>query len=570
MNEYFSSVPSLLNAQIERNTPFDVPGANFAEIFPSNGQVSSVFFGPVTEHEIAEHVNKLKIGKSPGEDQITAKLIKACYPHIKHVLVYIANLMLSQSIFPTALKTAKIIAIPKSESATQPHQFRPISLISGLSKVLENVIKIRIQSFYTRTQFFCNSQFGFTEGKSTEDALLDFTQHVYTGINFGKKMSALFLDITKAFDTIDHELLLQALELSGIRGGPLMLLKSYLTERTQCVSVKTALSSRVITSYGTPQGSTLGPILFLVLINGFCKGRFRGRVTSFCDDTALTYEGDRWEENMHNMQIDLNYIRLWFDTNSLTLSSTKTQYMHLHLRHEEIPPLVLNYHSRECLNTHGMGFNMQVCGCPKICQTKEVRYLGLIVDELLTWNTHISQCQQKLKFMLRTFYFLRNICSTDTCLQVFHALVQSRLTYAILIYGGTYPTRLRPLVLLQKHFVRVILKKNRVAPSLPLFKQIDILPLKHFYVFKVLKLYYLRSGNSPSGREIETRTRQNATYVVPRPYNEFFKRTYLYTGPLFFNILPDNIKYLQTIKSFCKSCKGYLLESDGRMNLYSL
>lgn len=558
LNDYFNSVPVDLNKKIIKPTE-PIPGINYNGVFSTEKELKSIYLRPVDDVEIAQYIKKLANGKSPGEDKITSNILKEIYPFVSAPLLHIANLIFTTAVFPTSLKTSLIIPIPKVPNATNPTQFRPVALLSAFSKLYEHLIKTRIMSFYKKTQFFSSNQFGFLPGKSTEGAIVNVMEKVFLSLNDGKKLSVLFLDISKAFDTLEHGRLEQLLENSGIRGNALKLIKSYLSNRKQKVNVHGSTSSEVGMSYGTVQGGVLGPVLFLIYINQLCKGKFKGQVTAYADDLALVYANSTWEENLAEMQEDINYIRIWFTESSLTLNVDKTKFMNLKLKLGIEPSNDLKYHKIECLQKREYTF--LECKCPKISKTKEITYLGLTIDECLTWKNHIGKLTQLMKNYVRLFYYLRKMCERDICIQVFHALVHSRLTYGCIAWAGTYNERLKPLITTEKHFVRIIYKVRKTEHSFPLYKKMDLLPLKSFYIFKVLKLYYLRSGNTQTC-ETENRTRQEIRINIPRPYTEFFKKTFLYIGPQWYNKLPNIITSSAKSTIFDPSCKKFLMAID--------
>jgi hypothetical protein len=557
LNDFFGSVAKNLINKIDRATN-SVLENSLARVFPLKTESKSIFLNPVDVNEMSKLINALKTKKSPGEDLVTARILKAIYPFIVTTLVHVANLMLSSGIFPETLKCALIIPIPKITKTTEPKDFRPISLLPVFSKIFESIVCTRIVSFYEATNFLSEKQFGFRSGMGTKDAIIDFVGNLFNNMNTGIKSSALFIDISKAFDTISHCTLLTACENSGIRGNAKMLVQSYLENRRQRVRVKDKISSESTIEYGTPQGSTLGPLLFLVIINSLCKGKFKGRVTMYADDTVFLYSGKTWEENFICMQSDLKNIRLWFDKNNLTLNETKSKYINFDLTKEINFDRPIKYHKKQCLIS-----NDEQCDCDVISATSSIKYLGLVIDSKLNWKEHVQSVLKSVKPTLRHMYFLRKLCSAKICTQVFYSLVHSRLTYGIEAWGGTYHSRLKPLMIMEKHFIKIINKKKKREASYPIYKQMELLPLRSFYLFRVLRVFYNKSGECILQVDSSSVTRQGAQrrFPVPRPYKEFYKMTFKYQGPVWYNKFPT-IMSQRNPKSFLSQLKSKLMSYD--------
>jgi hypothetical protein len=556
LNNYFLSIAETLNKN--NNMPKNFNECTWKNYFKDFNVANSIFLTPVDKNELVSVIKSLKNGTSPGIDGINSILIKEIHEYIIDVLLYIINLSFTTGDFPEKMKEAVVIPIYKKGSKSLCSNYRPISLISSFSKIVEKLMKCRLVSFLESKCIFSKRQFGFRQGLSTEIALYEFMNKIYNGINDGNKVSGLFLDITKAFDTVNHGILLEKLYNCGIRGNVYNWFKSYLTGRRQCVKINYSISDFGEIKYGVPQGSVLGATLFLIYINDLCEANFKGGVFSFADDTALCYVRNTWEEIESDMNIDLQALRWWFIKNNMTLSTDKTKFLNFSLRGENINLNNITYKCGECL------CNDKVCQlkCSIVGKVDYLKYLGVTLDSKLTMKIHINGLKKNLLNLLRHFYYLRPLCDNDLLRTLYLSIVHSRLDYGLSFWGGTYLTNLKPLVTLQKQFVRIITKKARNEPSRPLFTSLKILPLRYMFAYKILKIFYVRSRGSNDENEYRTKLRTITDFIVPRPKNTFFTKTCSFLAPKIFNSLPADIRQEFNLNIFLRKLRIWLFLVD--------
>ena len=255
--------------------------------------LKSLYLFPVNESEVLDIILNLKNTDSKGPDNIPTSLIKSCGHELCQILTYINNCSLLDGVFPEKLKMAKIIPIFKSGDVNIISNYRPISILSAFSKITEKLVSTRLINYLTQNSILHKNQFGFRPKLSTCLALLQLIDDVSKSIDDGNITVGVFIDLAKAFDTVDHAILLNKLNFYGIRGTALNWFRSYLTNRNQYVYLNGAESSCALIRCGVPQGSILGPILFLIYINDLNSFSKTLNTIVFADDTNLFLSGKK-------------------------------------------------------------------------------------------------------------------------------------------------------------------------------------------------------------------------------------------------------------------------------------
>jgi hypothetical protein len=547
-NKYFTQVPGEIARSLKHVSQSEKQIYN--NYFGSDTCINSMFWTPVTSEEVMQLISSLSPTKSSGDSGITPKVLKEVAGNVTEPLAHIFNTSLNFGIFPEKMKLAKVIPIHKAGIKSDICNYRPISLLPVISRIFEKVVKSRLLHFLHSQNFFSDYQFGFLTGRSTEMALNNFFSNVHMGLNDPKcnKVSGLFLDIKKAFDTVDHGMLLNKLEYAGVRGIVLDWFASYLSDRHQFVQLESISSVTLQVQYGVPQGSVLGPLLFLIFINDVYSSRLNGIPTAFADDMAFVYKAQNEQKLFNDVQSDLCLLNIWFNYNRLALNTAKTKYINFNLLNPIYFTRPVRYHSVLCKD--------DVCCCDIISQTDHIRYLGLIVDDRLVWRYHAQAVRNYLLRCVRNFYHLKILCPGSLLRNYYFAFVQSKLNYGITCFLSTYFVHYKSLLTLQKSFIRILSGANRLSPSFPLFVQHKILPLRYLFVFKVLQLFFRISGNlgatidsSVDGSE-RTATRNIRALKPPKPNNSLFRKTFLFLGPKLYNKLPNHIKASGSQKTY--------------------
>jgi hypothetical protein len=503
-NLFFSNVGSSLAQAITTNGPPEVVDADYAS--------NSVFaLEPVTREQLIDAIKQLKGGSAPGCDGIPAKLIKDFSQHLILPLLHIINLSICSGEFPESFKLAKVIPIHKGGSKSLMNNFRPISLLTVIDKLLEKCVKIQLNNYLTIENIISNNQYGFKKGKSTSDALFDITKTIQCKTSENCKVMITFLDLAKAFDSVDRAKLLKKLELIGITGRSLHWFRQYFDQRKQFVVINGINSDTINVDYGVVQGSTLGPLLFLIYINNISKLCLHGQLFLFADDTALVSYGRDWNEVYARAASDLAKVKNWFDHNVLTVNVDKTKCLPIYFRSDSGP-------GQRVLKIHSCGdLQSSDCGCGVIEQVAQYKYLGVIVDHKLSWEPHVHHIKQRLRRMVYAFRRLNQVLTVDRCRSVYYAYVQSVLQYGLLAWGGASASVLEPLAVTQRSIIKTILFKNPRYPSHLLYQDFSVLNIRQLYI-KTLLIYIKVNKNifTPTTHNYDTRNKLNLGISIPK------------------------------------------------------
>ena len=412
-NDYFCSVgPKLAEA---------IPTCNYSySDYMQYSVTNSIYIDTVTNYELEKLIDGLKNGKACGDDGIGAQLIKENKQFLLHPLTYIFNLSLTTGIVPDKLKIAKVIPLFKSGEANSPSNYRPISLLSIFNKLLEKIIYKRLYSFFQKENILYKYQFGFREKHGTCLAVLETMDMCYKNLDNNKYVIGLFLDLKKAFDTVNHEILLHKLYNYGIRGVMYDWLKSYLNDRYQFTFVNGTRSDTKKVACGVPQGSVIGPLLFLVYINDIYKAIPEDIPKLFADDTNIFIIGDSLPEIELKANICLKNVYNWFCANKLTLNVDKSCYL-LFTPKKTVINSALNIYIEN----------------QNLLKSSTCKYLGIIIDENLSWINHIDFVYNKLVKFSCIFYKIRDLLPVQCLKMLYYSFIHCHLLYGIEVYGNT-------------------------------------------------------------------------------------------------------------------------------------
>ena len=470
----------------EFNIFFTNIGPNLASKIPT---VDKSFEGYLTKNEklidntelsfneFENAFKSLQRNKACGIDNINGNIIIDAYDEIKQPLFQIFKKSINEGVFPDSLKIAKVSPIFKSGDNSLLGNYRPISVLPVFSKILERIMYNRLYTFFNDNNLFFVKQFGFQKNTSTEHAILQLINDISKA--FAKKEFTLgvFIDLSKAFDTVNHDILLKKLDFYGIRGNTQKWLRSYLGNRKQYISFnKHGFTDLCNIICGVPQGSILGPLLFLIYVNDLYKASSELSAVMFADDTNLFLSDKSIDSLFTKMNSELLKVSTWFKANKLSLNISKTKFSIFHPSSKrrfiptELPILKID-------DVH-------------ITRDPVTKFLGVLIDENLSWKAQIANVASKISKSIGILYKATPFLNKTLLKQLYSAFVHSYLSYGNIAWGSTHKSKLETLYRHQKHAVRIINFKDRFTHSKPLFVEMRILNLYELNVFQVLSFMF--------------------------------------------------------------------------------
>lgn len=425
--------------------------------------------------------------------------------------------------------------------------YRPISVLPVIAKILEKLINSRLTNYLNKFKILSTGQYGFRQGRSTEDAVEALSSLIVNNIDSHKKCLTIFLDLKKAFDTVSVQTLVQTMERMGIRGVPLQLLKSYLSERKQKVKIGDYISGLRDITYGVPQGSVLGPTLFLIYINSLCNMQLEGgSIFTYADDTAVVFSGDTWEEVRKHAETGLIKIAHWLKSNLLTLNISKTNYICFTNNITTQPDNSFKIKIHTCHDP--LQHN---CLCTAIDKVNCTKYLGILVDQRLTWHAHTELVMSRVRKMTWIFKNLRHVAPKKLLNQIYTSLAQSVLVYCIPIWGGATKTNFIQLERAQRALLKVMYFKPRRFPTSDLYVLCDLLSVRKLYALNAV----LRRHKSTKYVPIDQLKRRKRIYVIsiPTVKTAFARRQYATLSGKLYNLINKEIDIYPTTAHKCRT-----------------
>ena len=533
MNSFFT--------QIATNLDNDLP--NFASNSPTNlitRQFNNYFYlFPVSNDECCKVIKTLKLTKTEL-NEIPVRIFKDISIHITTILTRLLNSSFLAGIFPAILKVARITQVFKSGDRKNPSNYRPISSLPFLSKIYERCLYNRLISFSDKFKILCNNQYGFRKKLSTSDALIHLTENIYQSLNDKCHHVSILIDLKKAFDTVNHQILMDKLFFYGIRGLPHQLIKSYLSDRTQFLQRGSLKSSIKSINIGVPQGSILGPLFFLFYVNDLPNFSNSLQTILFADDTVVSLS----HKNSHHLSTSLNtelqLFQSWTIANRLTINVTKTKLIKF----------------SNILQNNIDDFSIRI-GDEGLDMVSSCRYLGVLVDEKLNFSEHISTIVGKIARSTGILYKIKNYMPLEARINFYYAFIFPFLSYCILVWGGTCSSHLKSLIIQQKKVIRIISNAPPYSHTSNFFHTLKILKFNDIYKYQLGLYMYKSFDKFKCTHPVNTRNRNLAVPAFQRLTQT--QRSVSFRGPHIWNELPAYIRAIDSLPSFKRELKNYLI-----------
>lgn len=472
--------------------------------------------------EIRNLIASLKNKSSKDIYGLSNMSVKRLGQDIAVPMTILINKCFTEGVFPKEMKMAKIIPIHKQGDEGKCDNYRPIAILPIISKIIELAIKNRIVKFLEKMELFSAAQHGYRKTRNTITAIQSALNTIMKALNDNEKVSMSNFDLSKAFDSISHDILLEKLSYYGFRGNVLSLLGSYLGNRTQIVIINNQRSQETVLTHGVPQGSILGPLLFLVYMNDM-RISASDNLCIYCDDTSAIVTGKNYEELQFNKEDGMQEIKQWFLSNKLKLNEEKTK--------ELIFSMVDDFAS--------------------------VEFLGLTLDSRLNWSVHIDRTCKKLWRAIYSLRRIKQIITQEAAMVAYYTYFHGVMTYGILAWG--LASDASKVFILQKRALRVIFNMRTVESCRPIFKRERILTFPSIYIYEVLKqVHASRSGHIRNGDKHSINTRNRMALEIPLCHKKVTQNSYHYWGVRMYNKLPYHLKDLGQRK-FNREIKNILL-----------
>ena len=447
----------------------------------------------INEQEVRNLVKDINITKSSAVEDLSSRLLKDSFEVLIMELTYLYNISLQNGIFPDTWGISRVTPIPKTNcSSKKPGDWRPISQIALPGKILERIIHIQLYNYLNNNNLLSNQQYGFRKGLSTNIAIFDVLKHLYENWNEKEFSGCMFIDFSKAFDTIDHKILFEKLELYGLDENSINFFKSYMQNRSQQTVVNGHTSTSAAITYGTAQGSILGPLIFILYVNDIFKSiSIPGNIYMYADDTLIVCKSESIENVSNMCSKSIGKMAMWCEANKLSINYSKTKYMTVKHKKVAAEPKIL-------------------IGNKEIGNVRTYEYLGILLDEHLSHNEYVDSIWKKANAKIGILSRIRRFITEKTAINIYKCMIRPHLDYIDYVIDSSSADRISKIDKLQNKAIR------RIEYCFDLKKRKDIGVLQDEYNIETLSIRRKRNLLKIIYKESKNMTNRN----LRRPHME--------------------------------------------------
>lgn len=513
-----------------------IPNVSYYDYIEDNDKTFRFEF--VTFIELKTFIKNMKNKKDAN--MLSVNMISDSFHIVGDGLCRLVNESLREGIFPDCWKESMVVPIAKVNNPLYPEEYRPVNMLPNDGKILEKIVQKQLQKYMEESQLFVESQSGFREGHSCESLINLIIADWKTAVHQKMKIVAVFIDLRRAFETLDREILLKKLYKYGVKNKELSWFQSYLQRRTQRTKVEEAVSESINVNLGVPQGSVLGTLLFIIYVNEMPRVVRYSFLKLFADDGLLYFVGKSIEECIEKVNFDLMELNKWFHMNKLSLNVGKTKCMYINGESEteiKIDNQVLEV-------------------------VENIKYLGIMFDNKLEFNTHIDYISKKIGKKIGFFSRIRKRMSTLCAINVYNTIIKPHFEYcSTIIYLGNI-TMIDRLQKLQNKAMRIILKCHWLTPIASMLSMLKWLSINQRTIMNVLVyVFKMKNGMLPSylcdkinyvSNVHSHNVRNRSDFRLPHFRTRSAQNMLTHNGLKLFNGLPNDLKTETNLKIFKK------------------
>jgi hypothetical protein len=518
----------------------------------------SIGIRKATIEDTCSIIGEIKLTNAAGIDGIMLKHLKNSKFNSAIMITILINKIIDTEVWPDELKIQVLRPIYKNGKKSDINNYRPISLLPVINKIMEKFFANQILNFFDKNCSFNKKQFGFKKKCGTNMLLNEINDKIAKALGEGKYVGAVLIDLQKAFDTINHKILMDKCSRMGIRGKMYNIVNSYMSNRKAAIKIHKTVSDFEKVNFGVPQGSVLGPLLFLIYINDLDYNINKTLVYLFADDIIVISVESDYGKMMENLQQDFDKIGRWCIDNELFVNENKTQCVAIASPHKHTPDQkTIYFHLPNCDNLN--------CDkeCFKLKVTKEVKYLGLVIDSKWSYKKHIEKLILRLRQMMPSLYKVKYVLDIKNKKNLYFAWVESLLRYGIEIYGQAAESHIERIQKLQNKIIKILFKSNQSNCSTKdiyyKYKLLNVRQLRDFVI--ISNNYYSENFKNTCPDKTKKFRQSTYRYEVPFAQNEYGKHTRNYTIPKLFNKIPTKLLNITKIGRVKKELRLYLLDN---------